>query len=200
MAEPARKIARYEDLYNIPENMTGEIINGEIIVTPKPAPRHARAAVALGSKIPPRYDFGEGGGPGGWIILSEVEILFGEDLLVPDWSGWKKERFPGWPRDNWFSTAPDWVCEILSPATAANDKIRKMDIYARFEVRYCWLVDFRDRTLEIFTLWSGTWARIGGFVGNDRVRAEPFMEVELDLGSFWVEESAEAASNPEGRS
>jgi hypothetical protein len=87
MAEPARKIARYEDLYNIPENMTGEIINGEIIVTPKPAPRHARAAVALGSKIPPRYDFGEGGGPGGWIILSEVEILFGEDLLVPDWSG-----------------------------------------------------------------------------------------------------------------
>jgi Uma2 family endonuclease len=188
-AEPARKKAIYEDLYSIPENMTGEIINGELIVTPKPAPRHALAAVALGTKIPPRYHFGEGGGPGGWVILTEVEIMFGEDLLVPDWSGWKKERFPGWPETNWFSTSPDWVCEIVSPCTAGNDRIRKMHIYARFSVTYYWLIDPRDRTLEAFVLQSGSWVKLGGFVGNDKVRAEPFIEVEFDLGSFWTDEN-----------
>jgi Uma2 family endonuclease len=199
MAQPARKTAKYEDLYDIPDHMTGEIINGELIVTPKPAPNHALAAFALGSKIGPRYHFGEGGGPGGWVILPEVEIMFGEDLLAPDWSGWKKERFPGWPEDNWFSIAPDWICEILSPSTAGNDKIRKMDIYARFEVSYCWLVDPRDRTLETFMLRSGIWARIGGFVDNAMVKAEPFIEVEFDLGSFWAKKNAESASNPDGR-
>ncbi len=37
MAEIAKKIAAYEDLYNIPDNMTGEIIDGELIVTPRPS-------------------------------------------------------------------------------------------------------------------------------------------------------------------
>lgn len=197
-AEPARKEATYEDLYDIPDHMTGEIISGELIVTPKPAPRHARAAFALGSRIGPRYDFGEGGGPGGWILLPEVEIMFGENLLVPDWSGWRKQRFPGWPENNWFSKAPDWICEILSPATAATDKIRKMDIYARFEVSYYWLIDPRDRTLEAFLLKSGIWAKIGGFMGNAKVRAEPFSEVEFDLGSFWTEEIPELPPSSEG--
>jgi len=193
-AEPAKKKATYEDLFNIPDGMTGEIINGELTVTPKPAPRHARAAAALGSKIPPRYDFGEGGGAGGWVILPEVEIMFGEDLLAPDWSGWRKERFPGWPERNWFSKAPDWICEIISPSTVANDKIWKMDIYARYEVSHYWLIDPRDRTLESFMLQSGVWARIACFIGSARVRAEPFTEVELDLGSFWVEEGTESPS------
>ena len=34
MADPAGKGATYEDLFDIPENMIGEIIDGELIVTP----------------------------------------------------------------------------------------------------------------------------------------------------------------------
>lgn len=60
-----------------------------------------------------------------------------------------------------------------------------------------WLVDPRDRTLEAFMLKSGIWVRIGGFIGNDKVRAEPFSEVEFDLGSFWTEDSPQSLSNPE---
>ena len=33
MTEPAKKLAVYEDLFRIPENMTGEIINGELHAT-----------------------------------------------------------------------------------------------------------------------------------------------------------------------
>lgn len=64
MAEPPRKIATYEDLYRIPENMIGEIIDGELVVAPRPSPEHSNAASSLGGEIVPPYRFGRGG-PGG---------------------------------------------------------------------------------------------------------------------------------------
>ncbi len=94
MAEAVKKPAIYDDLYAIPENMTGEIINGELIVTPRPTRDHAYTASALGSEVGPAYQFGQGGGPGGWIILDEPEISLGENILVPDLAGWRRERFP----------------------------------------------------------------------------------------------------------
>ena len=190
MAELAKKAATYEDLYKIPENMTGEIIDGELVVSPRPSPEHSNAVSSLGGEIIPPYRFGRRG-PGGWIILFEPEIRFSEkDLVVPDLAGWRKERFPGWPRENWFSDAPDWVCEILSPSTARNDRIVKMATYAQHEVQHLWLIDPRDKTLEVFRLLSGQWVRLGGFAENDKVKAEPFREVEIELGSLWTEESS----------
>ncbi len=49
MAEMARKQATYDDLYRVPENMTGEIIDGELIVTPRPSRKHVYAGSVLGA-------------------------------------------------------------------------------------------------------------------------------------------------------
>jgi len=188
MSEPAKKKATYEDLHSVPGNMIGEIINGELVVTPRPAPMHMNVASILGGEIMPPYRFGRGG-PGGWIILDETEIMLGEDLLVPDIAGWRKERFPGWPKENWISTPPDWICEILSPSTASKDRVKKMRTYARHEVGYAWIIDPREKTLEIFKLKSGEWVRLDAFAENDKMRAEPFLEIEIDLANLWIEES-----------
>ncbi len=185
--EPAKEKASYEDLYTLPENMTGEIVDGELTASPRPSPEHANVAFALSAEIGPPYRFGRGG-PGGWIILFEPEIEFSKnDILVPSFAGWRRERFPGWPQVNWLSVAPDWICEILSPSTARNDRITKMNIYARHEVRYFWLIDPRDRTLEAFILESGRWVKMAGFSDYDKVRVEPFEEIEIDLSNFWAE-------------
>jgi Uma2 family endonuclease len=129
----AKKRATYEDLYSIPENATGEIIGGELIVTPRPATQHSNAAVTLIGNLAPPFRFGKGG-PGGWIILAGHEIMLGEHLLVPDLSGWRAERFPGVPKENWISVPPDWVCEILSPSTVRLDRVRKMPRYAQYGI------------------------------------------------------------------
>ncbi len=186
MAEPARKRATYDDLYNIPENMTGEIIDGELYVTPRPSRRHARTATVLGYSIGPTYDRGERGGPGGWIFLNEPEISFSEDILVPDLAGWRKERFPTDEDHNWISVAPDWVGEVLSPSTFRKDKIKKMPIYAQHGVSHLWLVDPLDKTLDVLRLESGKWVIAGVFAENDKVRAEPFQEIEIELGKLWL--------------
>lgn len=186
MGEPAKKKATYDDLYTIPENTTGEIIDGELFVTPRPGARHTYASSVLGAEVVPAYHSGRGG-PGGWIILDETEILLGEHLLVPDLAGWRRERFPGAPKDNWISVSPDWVCEVLSPRTARLDKVRKMPIYAQYAVPYLWLVDPAARTLDVFELATGKWVLLEAFAEDDKVRAEPFGEIEIELKNLWLE-------------
>ncbi len=186
MVETAQKKAVYDDLYHIPENMIGEIIDGDLIATPRPAARHTYASSVLGHEVGPPYQLGRGG-PGGWIILDETEILLGENILVPDFAGWRRERFPGLPQENWIAIVPDWICEVLSPGTARLDRVRKMPIYARYEVPHLWLIDPLARTLEVFRLESGRWAMLGAFAEDDRVRAEPFQEIEIELGNLWIE-------------
>ena len=186
MSEPVKKRATYEDLYGIPENMTGEIIDGELTVTPRPARRHVEAAASLGGELVPPYRFGRGG-PGGWIILGEPELHLGVDILVPDLAGWRKERLSTLPEEHRFTVPPDWVCEILSPQTARNDRIRKMRIFAQHEVQYAWLIDPILKTLEVFGLESGRWFLLDAFAENDKVRAEPFQEIEIDLTNLWLE-------------
>ncbi|MBF0498142.1 MAG: Uma2 family endonuclease [Deltaproteobacteria bacterium] len=186
MAELARKIATYEDLYSIPENMTGEIIDGELIVTPRPSRKHAYATSALDKKIGTPYQYGEGGGPGGWIFLMDQEIKLGENIVVPDLAAWKRERFPVLEETNWISVAPNWVCEILSPSTFRNDKVKKMPLYARHAVEHIWLIDPVAMTMDVFRLESGRWVLLGSYAEQGKVRVEPFQEIELDLSDLWL--------------
>lgn len=185
MSEPARKKATYEDLYTIPENMTGEIINGQLISTPRPSRQHIYAASALGGELTPLYQFGRGSGPGGWVILIEPEIGFGEHILVPDLAGWKLERYPEEEPHNWISVSPDWVCEIISPGTEIHDRDEKMAIYAEHGVPHVWLINPIIRSLEAYKLLAEGWFRFAMFNGNKIARVEPFQEIELDLAGLW---------------
>ena len=111
--------------------------------------------------------------------------------MVPDLAGWKKERFPVEEDHNWISVAPDWICEILSPKTASFDKAEKMPIYARYGVAYAWIIDpIMMKTLDVYRLESGGWWRLLESYGeNDKMRAEPFREIEINLGDLWISAS-----------
>ncbi|MEM5790015.1 MAG: Uma2 family endonuclease [Syntrophobacteraceae bacterium] len=186
MSERTKKKASYEDLYSVPENMTGEIIGGELIVTPGPSRRHVYATTALGNEVGPPYQLGRGG-PGGWVILIEPEIGLGEHIIVPDLAGWRGERYPDDEPHNWISVAPDWVCEMLSPGTRRLDRMVKMPIYAQHEVPYLWLIDPMDQTLEVYRLKESEWVVAGLHKEADKVRAVPFSEIEINLTNLWQE-------------
>src|SRR5437667_6517507 len=128
-----RRRATYADLLEVPEHLVAEIIDGELITSPRPASPHALAASAIGSVLFDRFNQppGSGDAPGGWWILYEPELHFGEDVLVPDLAGWRRERMPVFPSVAAFELAPDWVCEVLSPSTARIDRARKLHVYAR---------------------------------------------------------------------
>lgn len=189
----------YADLCNLPENLTGEILNGVLHTQPRPAGPHALAASALGAGL---FGLRRGSGdPGGWWIIDEPEIHFIRDteVCVSDIAGWRRERMPSIPRGHRFEIVPDWVCEILSPGTARKDRVVKMPIYARHGVAHLWLVDPLERTLEAYDLYQGSWRVIGLFQEADRVRAAPFEALELSLSDLWVDGEEEPTPGVEGR-
>ena len=193
MAEPDRKRrpATYEDLRAVPAHLVAEILDGELHTSPRPAPRHAAASSGLGGALHGPFDRGRGG-PGGWWILDEPELHLSDDILVPDLAGWRRERLPRLPDTAYFAIAPDWICEVLSPASAAFDRAKKLNVYARERVAHAWLVDPLAQTLEVLRLESGRWTIAGTWAGAAVVRAEPFDALDLDLTLLWDEPPATA--------
>ena len=184
MTKSLKKNATYADLYGVPENFVAEILGGELYASPRPAYPHAFAASALGSQIGGPFQFGVNG-PDGWLVLDEPELRFQDDVLVPDLAAWRRERLPAVSTGEYPVVAPDWVCEVLSPSTARIDRAKKLAIYAREAVRYAWLVDPFQQTLEVFGLELARWSVLATHEARARVRAEPFEAIELDLATLW---------------
>jgi len=185
--EPARRDATYEDLLNVPDTMIAEIIDGDLYAIPRPALPHANAASAIAASVRGPFHGGPGSrGPGGWWILFEPELHLGTNVIVPDLAGWRTERLSVLPDAPFLDLPPDWACEIVSPATGSIDRVLKMRIYARETVTHIWLVEPTQRTLEVYRLESGRWVVAGTHVGTERVRAEPFEAIEIDLSAWWV--------------
>ena len=186
MGFAAERIATYEDLFDLPEHVVGEIINGRLVTHPRPAPRHARAYSVLGGELQGPYDQGRGG-PGGRWILDEPEIHLLGDILVPDIAGWRRERMPRLPEIAWFDLAPDWLCEILSPSTARVDRVEKLPIYARWGVKNVWLIDPDLRTLEALENVDGRWLLMTTLKDDDAVSLPPFDAISFSLGGLWAD-------------
>ena len=187
MTSVAKHFATEADIAELPENVVGEIIDGDLIASPRPAGPHTRAATAATAEIYGPYDRGRGG-PGGWWILFEPELHFTSNILVPDIAGWRRERMPEIPSDHRFTVVPDWVCEVISPSSATTDRIRKLRIYARAGVQYAWIIDPLAKSLEVYRNTSEAWLLVQGFSadeGDTLVRAEPFTDIELDLAAMW---------------
>lgn len=186
----APRRATYEDLLRVPDILIAEILDGELVTSPRPASPHARATSVIRVEIDP-FDRRPGGpgGPGGWWILFEPEVHLGADILVPDLAGWRREQMSVLRNVPYFEQAPDWVCEVVSPSTGRLDRVRKMPIYAREQVGHIWLVDPLQQTLEVYRLEGQRWVLVSSHGDTETVRAEPFEAIELDMSRWWLEES-----------
>jgi len=176
----------YKELCDLPKNMVGQILDGELIASPRPAPRHSNASSGIGSAIRPPFQDGQGG-PGGWWILDEPEVHLESNVFVPDIAGWKKEKLPKLPDTAYFEITPDWVCEVVSPSSGRHDRVTKMNLYAQFKIPFYWLVDPQGKTLEIFSLEQGRWILSSSFGKSDMVSAPPFSDIEFDLSYLWAD-------------
>ena len=149
MADLETKPATCADIEALPANVVGEIIFGALQRHPRPPPGHVVASSSPGGELIGPFQKGAGG-PGGWIFADEPELHLAPHVLVSDIAAWRRETLTALPAAAYFETAPDWICEVLSPATEKYDRGDKRPIYAAFEVDHLWLPDPAAQFLEVF--------------------------------------------------
>lgn len=211
MAPPVRKHrATYDDVLAAPDHMVAELVDGELLMSPRSAPPHAVCASVLGAEVNFRWhrpSGGDGDRPGGWWILDEPELHLGERLgrgdpraivLVPDVAGWRRERLPRMPEGVGFETPPDWVCEVLSPGTQRFDRIEKLRLYVEAGVGHVWLVDPLARIVEVYASLDRRPLRVLGYAADTENQGEPrfppFEATPLDVGAWWPDQEGSSAA------
>lgn len=130
------------------EDEPGELVDGRLVEEEMPEFIHevivAWFVRILGNWVTPR---------GGYAVGSEAKYAVGRGRgRKPDASVFLPGRRP--PPRGLIETPPDIALEVVSatPRDARRDRIEKLDEYAAFGVRYYWILDPTERTLEIFEL------------------------------------------------
>lgn len=191
-AQPAkRRLATYADIEALPPHLNGQIINGELLVSPRPAPPHFHAASMLNAQLITRFHLGEGG-PGGWRIYFEPEVHLDGDVLIPDIAGWRIENWSDDIQTAAVQRTPDWICEVLSPSTERLDRVRKLATYARLGVAYAWLVHPTLHFVEVYVNQGGHWMRQTVAEGNGALSAVPFDAATISMRSLWLKPQDDA--------
>jgi Uma2 family endonuclease len=138
-----------------------------------------------------------------WLIrvlgqwLGGAGFVFGSELklLVAEKTGRKADivvLLPGTsapPRRGPLVSPPDILIELVSPSPRdeRRDRVQKISEYARFGVRYYWLVDPALGTFEIFELAPAGYTQVVAVTAG-RIESVPgCVGLVLDVDALWRE-------------
>ena len=164
-----------------------ELIAGEALPREMSRPAHGHVQMKAGAALDPfNRRPGGGGGPGGWWIFAEVEVLYAttNELLRHDLMALRRDRVPVRPSKFPGEDRPDWACEILSRSTARYDHVKKKRTLHAHGVPHYWLIDPEGQTLLVYRHGPDGYIDVLSAGPGDRVRAEPFDAIELDVSAL----------------
>jgi Uma2 family endonuclease len=191
MVSPFRRPVTLEEFLAIPEERRfHELLSAEIVEKATPSGEHGGAQSSVVGAILPAYQRRKGaGGPGGWWIATEVEVLLSSgDVVRPDVLGWRRETCAERPTGFPVRVRPDWICEIVSPTNANTDTVKKLRLYHHAKVPHYWIVDPRDLTLTVMRWAEDGYLAVLRAERGEVVRPEPFDEIILPVGSLFGED------------
>lgn len=168
-----------------------ELIDGEIVRRAMDRPEHGAAQAKVVALLD-GFNRRSGGprGPGGWWIMTEVDVLYPttEEVFRHDALGFRRERHPDRPTGVPLGAIPDWVCEVLSRSTARFDVVKKHRTLHAHGVPHYWVIDPEHEALTVYRHHpDGYISAVAGGIG-DVIVAEPFTEIELDVGELFGKE------------
>jgi len=174
-----RVLLTYRDYSSFPDDgRRHEVLAGEHVVSPRPAPYHqviAGRLFGLLDRAITRAGLG--------IALPVVTVQLAVHdvvepdicvLLAPHGTRLLRSRVRG---------APDLIVEVLSPGHHQQDKKHKKSRYAAAGVREYWIVDPRPRELEQLLLADGAYETLGTFAAQVQLAILP--TVTIDLREVW---------------
>jgi len=190
--------ATIEEWLAIPEERRAELIEGRIVYQAMPGLVHGTVQKRLGTALDlfdrPKRNPDE---PGGWWISLEVDLAIGGIGCRPDLVGWERALHPHAPKADKrgvITVAPTWICEVLSKSTASVDMGAKRAAYHRAGVSWYWLADPHHRTLTVLRRTEPDYLVVRVAGAGERVAAEPFEGVEVDLARVFEMDEDEGSA------
>ncbi len=144
MPDTARRWTREEVLALPDDGNRYELLDGALLVSPSPAPRHQMAVWSLYDRIQPyveRNGFGRTG-----LAPADLDLRSGQSLQ-PDL--FVVSPLPPGERLTWSDFGiPLLAVEVLSPSTAYHDRHRKRRRFQQSGIAEYWIVDTDARLIE----------------------------------------------------
>lgn len=144
-------VPEFLEMDSFEEGYFYELLNGEIVKRSSPSTDHQRTSFnlslilgnyvkekALGQCFTAPFD----------VALDEVNLVQPDLLFI-------SAARASIVTENCVEGAPDLVVEILSPGTFKTDRSDKMQLYRRFGIAEYWILDPRNRSIEVYNLQEG---------------------------------------------
>jgi Uma2 family endonuclease len=169
-----------------------EVIRGELVPKDSASFEHGTVHGALASVLGVFDGRSRPGRTGGWWLGMSVTIeLEAHEVFLPDLAGWRTDRVPEPPSGEPVRIMPDWVCEVLSPATMRRDRGHKQDTYHRAKIGHYWLVEPLDGLLWVYRWAPEGFTQVLALEADDvpageLVHVEPFDALGIDLADLFT--------------
>ncbi len=170
------------------EHRRWEVVGDMLVAQPSQINAHGIMQGRIGAKIDTSYGQGQGELEECIIIsMPDLKDIVGTDGIkrpkIPDLGGWRAARYQ--VNDaGYCPIAPDWVCEILSPATAERDRGPKARDYALLGIGWYWLVDLDRAELEVRRLDGDAYVAHARHDLRAGFAADPFQQARFEGNDF----------------
>ncbi|ACV61086.1 protein of unknown function DUF820 [Desulfofarcimen acetoxidans DSM 771] len=168
-----------EDYLKLDDGQSYELIEGELILVPRPRTKHQKIANRFFANLD-RFvlmnNLGE--------VNGDVDVYLEEEVVAPDVFFVAKERLTIVGEMN-IQGAPDLVVEVLSPSTARYDRKKKSRLYFRNGVKEYWLADPDQQLVEVLVAGEKEWKWIGVFDREDILTSNLLPGLEINLGEIF---------------
>ncbi len=172
-----KKKYTYEDYLKTPEDERYELLEGELIMSPSPIPKHQRISRKIEfilEKYVTENDLGE-------VFYAPCDVyLDDENVIQPDILFISKDRLNIIGEKN-IRGAPDLVIEIISENTAYRDFVQKKKLYARFSVKEYWLVVPGEESIEVYILKDNAYILHKAYSKDDTLESPYLKDLKLGL-------------------
>lgn len=126
-----------------------ELIDGVMVMSPSPAPKHQRILAVLIAQLEVYLERNPLGA-----VFPETDVRFSPELVYrPELVYLTNVNLP--MGDAPITSVPDMVCEIISPDSRRQDTETKRGDYERFGVQEYWLIDPERKSLTFLRLEAG---------------------------------------------
>jgi Uma2 family endonuclease len=129
-------------------NSPCQLINGELIMSPSPSPRHQLILQQLFRML----DKAKGKGV---LFVAPLDLYIDKkNVFQPDLL-YLSEQNKKFITERGIEGPPDLIVEIISPSNSYTDRNIKKKTYLNFGVQEYWIVDPGNKTIEAYTPETG---------------------------------------------